>query len=175
QRAENDMPGEGSLHGNLRGFQIPDFSHQDLVRVLPQNRSQRRGKGYTNLRVDRHLDDAVHVIFDRVFSGDDLLRDLVELIEGRIQGGGLARAGRPGDQDDAIGLANQFPVGIEDDRLHPNLVEIELDDGAVQDADDDAFAEHGGQDTDAHIHGVAADVELDTAVLRQAALGNVQV
>ena len=47
--------------------------------------------------------------------------------------------------------------------------------GAVQHADDHAFAEHGRQDADAHVHRVAADVQLDAAVLRQAPLGDVQV
>src|SRR5262249_60930971 len=41
--------------------------------------------------------------------------------------------------------------------------------------DDVASADHGGQQPHAHVEGVAADVELDTAVLRQAALGDVQV
>src|SRR4029079_1546971 len=54
-------------------------------------------------------------------------------------------------------------------------VEIERDVAAVEDTHDDAFAEHGGQDADTQVHGVAADLEGDTAVLRQTTFGDVEV
>ncbi len=59
--------------------------------------------------------------------------------------------------------------------LEADAVEIEADVAAVEHANDAAFAEHGGQDADAHIDGVAADVQFDTAILRQAAFGDVEV
>src|SRR6185295_18231284 len=68
-----------------------------------------------------------------------------------------------------------MPKTFEHGRLHAHFFQVEGDDGAVEHADDDALAEHGGQDADAHIDLVAADVQLDTAILRQAALGDVEV
>ena len=46
---------------------------------------------------------------------------------------------------------------------------------AVEHADDDALAEHRRQHADAQVDRVAADVQLDAAVLRQPALGDVEV
>ena len=59
--------------------------------------------------------------------------------------------------------------------VHADGVQVELDDRAVEHPHDDALAEHGGQHGDAQVDGVAADGQLDAAVLRQAALGDVEV
>ena len=55
-----------------------------------------------------HLDDAVDVVLDRVLGGDQLVLDVVQLAEGRIERGRLARAGRAGDQHDAVGLVDEL-------------------------------------------------------------------
>ncbi len=58
---------------------------------------------------------------------------------------------------------------------HAELLEVELHDRAVEDPQHDALAEHGRQGRDADVDRVAADGELDPAVLRQPALGDVEV
>src|SRR5262249_20860824 len=145
------------------------------VRVLAEDAAQGRGERQADLMVDLALHQAVDIVFDRVFGGDDLVGDLVELVEGGVKGGGLAGAGGPGDEDDAVGLVDQAAEVGEQLRLHAELVEVERHHRAIEDADDDAFSEHGGQDADAEVDGVAADVELDAAVLRQAAFGDVEI
>ena len=50
-----------------------------------------------------HLVDARQVVFDRVLGRDDLAVWAVQVVERRVQGGGLSRTGRPGHQDDPVG------------------------------------------------------------------------
>src|SRR5262249_19039804 len=175
QRAENDVASQRRLHGNLRRFQVADLADQDLVGVLTQDRAQGRGERQANFVVDRALHDAVDLVLDRVLGRDDLVANDVQLVQRRIERGRLAGAGGAGDENDAVGLLNDRAELFQDFRLHADLVQVERHHGAVQHADDNAFAEHGGQDADAHVHRVAADVQLDATVLWQAALGNVQV
>ena len=59
--------------------------------------------------------------------------------------------------------------------VHADLVQVERHDRAVEHPHDDALAEHRGQHADAEIDRVAADGQLDAAVLRHAALGDVEI
>ena len=52
---------------------------------------------------------------------------------------------------------------------------VEIAGGAVEQAHDDAFAVERGQGGDAQVHFAAQDLDLDAAVLRQAALGDIQL
>ncbi len=55
----------------------------------------------------------------------------------------------------------------------PTLFRFSCTTDAIEHSHDDAFAEHGGQNADAHIDRMAADVQLDTAVLRQPTFGDI--
>ena len=79
QRAEHQVAGQRRLNRDLGGFQVADFADQDRIGVLPQDRAQATGKGHTDVIIDRNLDDAVDVVLDRVFGGNQLVRDLVQL------------------------------------------------------------------------------------------------
>ncbi len=75
-----------------------------------------------------------------------------------------------------------MPLGLrisaelsQERRFHADLVEVERHHATVEHADDDALAEHGGQDADAQVHLMTADVQLDAPVLRQTALGDVEI
>ena len=100
---------------------------------------------------------------------------LFELVERGVKGGRLARGGGPGDQDDAVGLLDHVHPAGEGVFGHAQLAEVELDDRAVEDSQHHALAEHGGQGRDPDVDAVAAQGELDLAVLRQPALGDVEV
>ncbi len=54
-------------------------------------------------------------------------------------------------------------------------LQVEVDRGAVEHAQHDALAVLGRQRGDAQVHRAVGDVALDAAVLRQAALGDVEV
>ena len=72
--------------------------------ILPQDGPQAGGEGDADVVIDRNLNDAVDVVLDRVFGGDQLVLDDVQLAQGGVERGGFARAGRAGDEHDAVGL-----------------------------------------------------------------------
>ena len=59
--------------------------------------------------------------------------------------------------------------------LEPHVLQIQAHAGAVEHAHDHAFAMHGGHGGHAQIQFTPFDAGLDAAVLRQAALGDVQM
>src|SRR5262249_32161380 len=128
-----------------------------------------------DIGVNGTLANAVDVVLHRVFGGDELVGNLVEFIESRVQGRGLSSPGRPGDQDDAVGLVDDVAELLDQVLFHADLIEIERHRRAVEHADDHALAKHGGQDANAQIDRVAADVEFDAAVLGESAFGDVEV
>ena len=169
------MARERSLNGDARGLEVANFADQNHVRILTQNRTQGQRESQVDFVVDRALDDAVDFVLDGIFGGDDLGVDVVEFGERGVERGGLAGSGRASDEDDAVGLVNDLAEEGEQLGIHADAIEREADVGAVQDADDDAFAEERGENADAHVDGVAADVEFDATVLGHAPLGDVEV
>ena len=62
-----------------------------------------RAKSRPILCFTSHLVDAGQVVLDRILGRDDLAIRSVQLVQGGVERGGLAGAGRPGDQEDAVG------------------------------------------------------------------------
>ncbi len=58
QGAQDKVAGECGLDCMFSCFQVADFAHHDDVRILTQNRSQRRRKSQPDLFLDVHLIDA---------------------------------------------------------------------------------------------------------------------
>ncbi len=106
--AEDYVPGQGCLDGDLGRLQVTDLSDQDDVGVLTQEVAQAPSERQVNLRLDLHLHDALEVIFDRVLSREDFHAHIVQFIEDGIEGGGFAAAGRPRAQDDPGRLVDQL-------------------------------------------------------------------
>ena len=96
------MAGQGRLRGYGGGFQVPDFAHQDDVRVLAQERAQGRRESYAGKRVDLHLVDAGQPVLNRVLDRHDVDVLAVQGLQGRVQRCGLSRAGRAGDEKNAV-------------------------------------------------------------------------
>ena len=103
---EHQVPGQGRLDGDLGGLRVADLADHDLVRVVAQDGTQPAGEGQAFFLVDRDLHDAFHLVLDRVLDGDDLVGRVLDLVQGGVQGGGLAAAGGAGDQEHAVGLAD---------------------------------------------------------------------
>ena len=103
QRGEDDVAGFGRRDRRLDRLQVAHFADQDHVRVLPQGAANGLGEaGHVDAQfplVDRRF--LVRVVeLDRVLDRDDVVVEvLVDVIDHRRQGGGLAGAGRPGDQN----------------------------------------------------------------------------
>src|SRR5579883_258672 len=175
ERTEHKVTRQRRLNPDLCGFQVANLTDEDDVRVLPENGPQRAGEGHVDLVIDRALHDAVNFVLDRVFGRDELGVDFVEFRQSGIESRGLAGTGWSGHQHDAIGLLDNGTEEREQVRRHANAIERQTDVGAVQNADNDAFAKEGGQDAHAHIDRVSANVQFDAAVLREPAFGDIEV
>ena len=104
-----------------------------------------------------------------IFFSGELMRS-----RARIQGGGLAAAGGAGDQDHAVGLVDQLVELLQLPGRKTQAVQVQDDLLPVQDADDHALPQQGGEGGDPEIDVVALDLQAEAAVLGQPALGDVQ-
>ncbi len=168
------MPGQRRLHRDLRRLQVADLAHHDDIGVLAQDGAQQGGEVEPDLRLNLDLVDAAELILDRVLDGDDLARDRVERQQPGVERGGLAAAGRAGDQHDPVGQSSAAFQAGDDGRSEAELVVVERHGAAVEHAQHDGLAVQRGNGGHAEVDLRAAHGQLDAAVLRQAALGDVQ-
>ena len=175
ERAEDQVAGQRRLDGDLRGLAVADFPDEDFVRVLPQNRTQALRERVADFRVDRHLDDAVDVVFDRVFGRHQFFGDNVQLRKRGVQGRRFPGTGRAGNEDNAVRRLDDLPELRHQLLRHPDVVQVERNDRLVQNSANDAFAEHRRQDADAEIDRRPGDHQANTTVLREAFFGDVEV
>jgi hypothetical protein len=174
QRAEHEVTGEGRLDGDATGIDIADLAHHDDVRVLPQQRPQGGGELEAGLVVHLKLVDAHQVVLDGVFHGGDVHFRVVDFTEHGVEGGALAAAGRTGDEHDAVGLMQRRAVVLQHLVAEAELLERDQVIAVVDDADHDLLAELARHGRDAQIDRAILQQHVDAAVLRQAALGDVQ-
>ena len=175
QRTKDQVACQRGLNSNLRCLQVSNFTHQNDVRILPQNRTQTRRKRNANVMVDLDLYDPVNVILDRILSRDQLFRDLIHLRQGRIQRRCLARTGRTGHQHNSVRTLHDLPKIGHRHLVHPYLGQRQRYHRSVQDSHNHALAEHGRQYAHAQVHLVPTHHQLDSTVLWQTSLGNIQI
>jgi hypothetical protein len=125
--------------------------------------------------LDRDLIDAGDLVLHRVLDGDDLAVFGVEPAQGGVERGALAAAGGAGDQEDAEGLLQHLEHALARRPVEAEGVEVEADALLVEQAHDHALAEHGRHGGDAQIQLLALDAQRDAPVLRQPALGDVEL
>ncbi|MCY1440985.1 hypothetical protein D9M71_572810 [compost metagenome] len=103
---QHQVPGFGRAQGQANGFKVAQLADHDHVRVLAQRTAQPLSKAATMAPHLTLVDQAALAgmdDLDRVFQGDDVQRLLaVQLVEQRRQRAGLATAGRPAHEDQAI-------------------------------------------------------------------------
>jgi hypothetical protein len=99
---EDEVAGERGADGDLGGVLVADFADHDDVGILAEHVAERAGEGEADLGPHLHLVDAGHLVFDRVLDRDDAQVGGVDLAEKGVERGRLARAGRAGDEDDAV-------------------------------------------------------------------------
>ena len=75
------MTGQTGLNGNLRRFQIPDFTNHDHIRVLSKDSPKPPGEGHIHLGVDLGLADTRQVVLDGVFDGQNIAASVVDLLQ----------------------------------------------------------------------------------------------
>ena len=100
-RGEHLVTRHGRLDGEFRGLDVPDFSHQDDIRVGAHERSNHRLELLGALQVA--VGDAGNLVFHRVFQREDVDVRAVEFPQDGVERGGLAGSGRAGHDDDAGG------------------------------------------------------------------------
>ena len=126
------------------------------------------GERQPDLRIHVDLVDPVHLIFDRVFDGDDLLVGLIDALQRGVERGRFAAAGRPGDQKNAVRQRRVILHARQHVLVEAQALEIvEIAGGAVEQTHHDAFAVQRRQRGNAQVDFAAQRLDLDAAVLRQ--------
>ena len=172
---EHEVAGERGLHGDLRGLEVADLADHDHVRVLAHDRAQRVREREVDLRLHLDLVDPGHLVLDRILDREDLHVRLVELVERRVERRRLARAGRPRDEEDAVGLLQRLEEAPERVVEEAQLGEVERHAALVEDPHHDALAVHRRHRRHAQVDLLALHAQPDAPVLRQPPLGDVEV
>ena len=107
QGREHQRAGQRGFDRDARGLVIAHFADHHHVRVGAQEGAQRHREGQVLRGVDRYLRQCVLGDFNRVFGGPDLGAGRIEVVQQRMQGGGLAGAGRPAHQEQAARLGDR--------------------------------------------------------------------
>src|SRR5205085_2527551 len=118
---------------------------------------------------------AAEVIFNRVFNGADIQLPRIHLPQGSVKRRGFTRAGRAGDQDNAVRLIDLiFPDG---QFILPKsqVVQPDIDRAIVENTHDDLFAGGSRQRGESQVDFSPVHDRADAPVLWQTPLGNVQV
>ena len=173
QCAEDQVTRQRSADGDVRRLGVPNLTHHHHVRILPQDVPQAGGERQPNVRAHSDLVDALQLVLDRFLDGDDPLVHGVDRAEEGVKRGGLAGASRPGHQNDPVRLDDEFAqdglvLGVE-----AQLVETHENGTAGQQTQRHALAVNGRHGRDTDVEFLALDADVDSAVLREAFLGDV--
>ena len=108
QRRQHEVAGQRRLHRHVGGVAVADLADHDDVRILPQQRAHAGREIDADARLHLHLVERGLDHLDRVLDRADVDLGRRELLQRRVQRRRLARAGRPGDQDDAVRLVDHL-------------------------------------------------------------------
>ena len=173
QGGEDQVTRECATDGDFNRLLIAHFTDHDDVGVTAQDAAQTGGEGEVDLRLHRDLNDAVQLVFHRVFDGDDAAVLGVQLLEQGVKRGALAGTGRTGDQDDSVRRGEQFAelcfgVGIQAEGAH-------VEPFPRQQTQCHGLAIDAGDGGDADVDRFSIEFEIDAPILRHAALGDVEM
>jgi len=171
---EDEMPGLGGAHSDLRRFGIADFADEHDIGVVSEDRAEAAGEGEADLLARLDLDDAFELVLDRVFDGDDFAALVIGVGEGGIEGCGFAAAGGTGKEDEALGQLGEFADEGLLGGFEAELGEVEVEALAAEEAEADAFAVFGGDDGDPEVVVVLLGFHRDTAVVGYAFLRDIE-
>src|SRR6202011_2269932 len=114
-----------------------------------------------------------------VFNGDDFVFVVLDLIDGRIERGGLARASRARDENHAVGLADvaaelRHFLLVESDDIEREIAEFFAERFLVEDAKNSVLPMDRGHDGDTEVNKTTLVSHTETAVLRDATFGDIE-
>ena len=168
------MPRQRRLDAHLGRFRVAHLADEDHVGRLAEHGTDDAGEVEADVVADLDLVDPGEVVLDRILGRDDLRVGAVELVERGVERRRLAGARRAGDEDDAVGAADECLEIAEVVLGEAELADADADVVLVENPHDDRLAVIRGQNADAEIVVFAVGRELDAAVLRAAALGDVE-
>ena len=125
QGAEHQVTGQRSLHGNLRRFQIANLADQNGVRILPQDRSQARGKRNTDVMIDRNLHNAIDVILNGILGRNQFVFNRIQFTERRVEGRGLARTRRTRHQYNTVRSIDDLAEDSQHRFVHAHVGQVQ--------------------------------------------------
>src|SRR5262249_50463335 len=133
------------------------------------------GKGEPDLWPYRYLVDAVELVFDRILDREYFLLSRIEPGQAGVERRRLAASRRAGDQDDPLRPVKQREVALKGVHAKAKSRKILGEARPVENAQRHRFAMQRRYGSDTEIVVFAAYGDADTPVLRQAALGNVEL
>ena len=118
---------------------------------------------------------ALDAVLDGVLDGDDMLGNIVDKVHGGVEGGSFSGACGPGNENDAMWLADELGHNLSAGIAHAEGFESLS--GAVQtkESQSDAFAENGGDNSDTDVKGGITDGMSESAVLGGAFFSDVEI
>ena len=173
KRAENKVARQRGLNRDFRHFQIADFADQNDIGRLAKHGPENPRKAQPDRIANLALVDPREIVFHRVFSRDDLFIGTVQFVQGTVQCGGFARAGRPGDQENTVGPFDDLlenPVILF---LKPHVRQADAHGIRPQNTQHDRFTVIRRQSADAEVDLALIDHQLDSTILRQALLRDI--
>ena len=72
------MTGERRLNCDFGSLKVTNFSDHHHIRVLTKERTKHLGERIAHLRINWHLDNAIHIVFHRLLSREKLRINLVD-------------------------------------------------------------------------------------------------
>ncbi len=169
------MTGQGSLNRDLGRLKVTHFTNHHNIGILTEEGAQGVTESHPYRFMHRHLHDSLDVVLHRVFNCQQLGRNIVNLVERRVKRRRLAATGRPRHNHDAVGLADHIPKALIDMLRHPQLVKLQLHGASVQYAKHHRFTKLGRQAGDTQVNRPPVNHHVDTTILGQSALRNIQV
>src|SRR6185312_4124170 len=121
----------------------------------------------------------MELVFNGILDSDDLVFFVADLVEGGVKRGGLTRASRPGHQYHTIGFSNVAPKFSEilfgkAHHIQVQIAKFLVNLLFVENTNDRVLAMNGGHDGHAEVHVAALIPDSKAAVLRHAALGDIE-
>ena len=168
------MTRKSSLDSHLCRLKVTDFSDEHDVRVLTQEGAKHLRERVSDVMVDRHLHDSVHIVFDRLLCGEDFGVDIVDATENGIEGGRLSGTGRSRNHDDAVGLFDVHRDLLVHVFRKTDVLKVERRCALVENTHNHRFAMGGGKTRHTKVDGTPRDVDRNASVLWNAAFGDVE-
>ena len=135
------MARERGLNGDLCRLEIARLPDHDAVGVLPQKCAQDARERETDRFVHRHLHDPFEIVLDRLLRGEQFGIDRVDLAQTGIKRRRFSRTGRAGRDENSIRPLDDFENVIVDVVGHAQHLQIQIDCGAIEHAQNQALAE----------------------------------